>query len=235
MPRKKTKNSKNNYFTEETERAIIDYNNSTDPTFRSEIFSSHIYYAFYKLAENIIHTYKYYYTDNEDLEDLKLRIVTMLTEEKINKFNPDYGAKAYSYFGTIVRRWLINYNKENFKNLKRRGEGVNTDTEYEEIMPFDDVNHIEIATVIDEFVEHCYNNLDDMFEKESDKVVADSILTIFKLREDLDIFKKKAIYIYIREMTDCKTNQITKVIQVLKSEFKNLKNFHIEQDRKFIR
>ena len=45
----------------------------------------------------------------------------MLLEEKIMKFDPTNGAKAYSYFGTIVKRWLINYNNKNYKNLKKIG------------------------------------------------------------------------------------------------------------------
>ena len=108
MARKK---SKANYFTQETEEYIKKFNNSTDEEYKNAIFTEHIYFPFYKLAENIIHTFKFYYTDVDRIEDLKHEIVSMLYEEKIMKFNPDIGAKAYSYFGTIVKRWLINYNR----------------------------------------------------------------------------------------------------------------------------
>ena len=66
------KKSKANYFTQETEDAIVAYNNSKDSEYRNKIFSEKIYYPLYKLAENIIHTFKFYYTDVDDLEDLKL-------------------------------------------------------------------------------------------------------------------------------------------------------------------
>ena len=118
MARKK---SKANYFTKETEEYIVKFNESLDQDYRSSIFTDHIYYPFYKLAENIIHTFKFYYTDVEKIEDLKHEIVSMLYEEKIMKFDPTNGAKAYSYFGTIVKRWLINYNNKNYKNLKKVG------------------------------------------------------------------------------------------------------------------
>ena len=114
--------SKANYFTKETEEYIVKYNESTDPDYRAKIFTDHIYYPFYKLAENIIHTFKFYYTDVPDIEDLKHVIVTVLLEEKIMKFDPTYGAKAYSYFGTIVKRWLINYNNKNYKKLLQHGD-----------------------------------------------------------------------------------------------------------------
>ena len=114
MARKK---SKANYFTAETEEYIKKYNISTDIEYRNKIFTEHIYFPFYKLVENIIHTFKFYYTDVEQIEDLKHEVVTVLLEEKIMKFDPTNGAKAYSYFGTIVKRWLINYNNKNYKKL----------------------------------------------------------------------------------------------------------------------
>ena len=39
---------------------------------------------------------------------------------KIHLFDPTRGAKAYSYFGTIVKRWLILYNTKNYnKKVKK--------------------------------------------------------------------------------------------------------------------
>jgi len=92
MARKK---AKANYFTSETEEYIKKYNVSTDHVYRAKIFTDHIYLPFYKLAENIIHTFKFYYTDVEKIEDLKHELVSVLLEEKIMKFDPDNGAKAY--------------------------------------------------------------------------------------------------------------------------------------------
>ena len=80
MARKK---ASSNYFTKETEDYIVLYNNSIDPVYRAKIFTDHIYLPFYKLAENIIHTCKYYCTDVDRIEDLKHEIVSVLLEEKI--------------------------------------------------------------------------------------------------------------------------------------------------------
>jgi hypothetical protein len=77
-----------------------------------------------------------------------------------------------------------------------------------------------LSKFIDEWVCECYEDLDEMFIKNEDKKIADAVLTIFKTRNDLDIFKKKALYIYIREMTDCDTPKLTKVVTVLKEDFK---------------
>lgn len=213
------KPSKENYFNQDTEDAIVLYNSTTDRDLKAQIFSEKIYYPFYKLAENIIHTFKFYYTDTDDVEDLKHKIITLLLEEKIHKFDPTLGSKAYSYFGTIVKRWLINYNNKNYKQLKRRGT-LDEFTDYvEEPEEIAEKSAIELKVYMDDYIRSMYGQLDTLFERESDRKIADAILTIFATRTDLDIFKKKALYIYIREMTDCKTPHLTYVISVLKTKF----------------
>ena len=216
MARKK---SNSNYFTKETEDYIVKYNNSEDIEYRRAIFQEHIYFPFYKLAENIIHTFKFYYTDVEQIEDLKHEVVSMLLEEKIMKFDPDNGAKAYSYFGTIVKRWLINYNNKNYKKLKQVGSFDDMEESYEGSMNVTLPGGITLSQFLDMWVEKTYDKMDELFNKDSEKKIADAVLTIFKTRHDLDIFKKKALYIYIREMTDCETPHLTKVISVLKDDF----------------
>ena len=96
------KKSKNNYFTQETEDAIVAYNNSGDHVFRDKIFTEKIYFPLYKLAENIIHTFKFYYTDVDDLEDLKLEVVSLLVEEKLHMFDPTKGAKASAMYYSLI-------------------------------------------------------------------------------------------------------------------------------------
>ena len=113
MPKKRRPKSKN-YFTQDTEDAIVRYNNSDDPELKSKIYGEEIHYPFFKLTENIIHTFKFYYTEVDKIEHLQHEIITFLLS-KIHLFDPSRGAKAYSYFGTIVKRWLILYNNKNYK------------------------------------------------------------------------------------------------------------------------
>ena len=217
MARKK---SKANYFTKETEDYIVKYNNSTDSDYRAKIFTDHIYLPFYKLAENIIHTFKFYYTDVERIEDLKHEIVSVLLEEKIMKFDPTNGAKAYSYFGTIVKRWLINYNNKNYKRLKQIGSFTEMEESYEGGKQYVNDYQVTLSQFIDTWSDSVYDTLDDLFLKDNEKVIADAVLTLFRTRHDIEIFKKKALYIYIREMTDCETPHLTRVISILKEDFK---------------
>lgn len=226
MARKK---ASSNYFTKETEDYIVLYNNSIDPVYRAKIFTDHIYLPFYKLAENIIHTFKFYYTDVDDIESLKHEIVSVLLEEKIDKFDPTNGAKAYSYFGTIVKRWLINYNNKNYKKLKQIGSFDDMEDSFEVNTDLDSPSAVTLSRFLDEWVEEMYEQLETLFVRESELKIADAVLTIFKTRHDLDIFKKKALYIYIREMTDCETPHLTKVIAKLKEEFYNKYQLYYDQ------
>ena len=216
MARKK---ASSNYFTKETEEFIKLYNTSTDPVYRAKIFTDHIYYPFYKLAENIIHTFKFYYTDVEQIEDLKHEVVTVLLEEKIMKFDPDNGAKAYSYFGTIVKRWLINYNNKNYKKLKQIGSFDEMEESYEPNLDSDSPSSKTLKKVVDDWVDDMSKDVEMLFPKEQELAIAEAVLTLFRQRNDIEIFRKKALYIYIREMTDCETPHLTKVINVLKESF----------------
>jgi hypothetical protein len=216
------------YFTQDTEDAIVLYNSTDDPILRSRLYKGKIHYAFFKLTENIIHTFKFYYTDVDNLEDLQHEIITFLLS-KIHLFNPEKGAKAYSYFGTITKRWLILYNQ---KNYKKRIDVCSVDVLEEDInhsYDIDDTPYNEkLSDFMDSYIEHCSQNLYNLFPKEYDAQVADAILELFRKRENIDIFNKKALYIYIREIIDVKTPKITGIANRLYDIFKSNYAFYLE-------
>jgi hypothetical protein len=226
---KKKKPSSNNYFTQETEDAIVAYNKATSPDEKAKIYHRHIHYAFFKLTENIIHTFKFYYTEVDNIEDLQHEIITFLLQ-KIHLFDPSKGAKAYSYFGTIVKRYLI---IQNTKNYKKRVDKAPVEELYK------DLNHSyeldtplnqtdAISDFIDQYVEYCSENIYELFPKDKDAQVADAILEVFRKRENIDIFNKKALYIYIREMIDVKTPHITRVADRLGEIYKEQYLFYLD-------
>jgi DNA-directed RNA polymerase specialized sigma24 family protein len=216
------------YFTKDTENAIVRYNNTEDSEIRSAIYRDEIHYAFFKLTENIIHTFKFYYTEVENIEDLQHEVITFLLS-KIHRFNPENGAKAYSYFGTIAKRWLILYNQ---KNYKKRVDAVDIEViEEDEKFSYEleDTQPIErLSYYIDEYVKHCTEQIFKLFPKDEDAKIADAVLELFRKREHLDIFNKKALYIYIREIVDAKTPKITKITTKLYDIFKAGYSFYLE-------
>lgn len=224
-----------NYFTQDTENAIITYNTSLDFGERSKIYNDRIHYAFFKLTQNIIHTFKFYHTEVENIEDLQHEIITFLLS-KIHMFNPSKGTKAYSYFGTIVKHWLILYNTKNYKKKVASVpiSSLNDDhsmayTIEENNSPSDKLSHNDkISLFMDLYVDYCTNNIYTLFPKENDAKIADAILELFRKRENLDIFNKKALYIYIREIIDVKTPKITKIADKLYDIFKRNYIFYLE-------
>ena len=231
MVKKRKKKSKN-YFTQETEDYIVLYN-SLDPIEdskqRSRIYEEYIHYAYFKLTQNIIHTFKFYHTEVENLEHLQHEIITFLLS-KIHLFDPSRGAKAYSYFGTIVKRWLILYTTKNYnKKIKKTDitelskEGSTHSYNME-----DNFIKSDLDRYLDIYIEHVSENIYGLFPKKNDAKIADAILELFRKREDLEVFNKKALYIYIREMEDVKTPKITKIADKLHAIFKTNYVFYLE-------
>ena len=248
---------KRNYFTQEAEDAIIRYNNSNNSKEKSDIYEQYIHFPFFKLTQNIIHTFKFYYTEVENLEDLQHEIIIFLLT-KIHLFNPENGAKAYSYFGTIVKRWLILYNDKNYKNKIKNITIEDLDTYSQALSPSsqfitspnmeNNVNKIKdnnkdnydelgfmgykendkLFIFIDKYIEYCTTNIYSIFPKEYDAKIADSILELFRKRDSIDVFNKKALYIYIREMVEVKTPKITKIAKKLHVVFKEKYMVYLE-------
>lgn len=221
MARKAAKGSPRIYFTKETEEYINKYNTSEDSEERNRIFTNHIYFPFYKLAENIIHTFKFYHTDLETVEDLKLDIVTMLLQDKIHLFDPTRGTKAFSYFGTIVKRWLIANSKKNLRKQSKQFRLIesedNTEERSQDIVETEEM--LSLSSFINKWIESVQSELSDLFKKEEDIRIAEALLQVFSDRKKLNLIGKKAIYVYVRELTGYSTVQISGVLKILRENF----------------
>ena len=256
IKKQKKKKQERQYFTQETEEAIVKYNLSDSPKERNVLYQKHIHYPFYKLTENIIHTFKFYNTKVDNLEDLQHEVITFLLS-KLHYFNPERGAKAYSYFGTIAKRWLIVYDTKNYKEKNRSisihditNESQDSDISNstlrnleENTSNFDEDfyqdSHIlttkysknnRLSNFMDEYVDYCTLHIYELFPKKKDAQIADAILELFRKRENIDIFNKKALYIYIREIIDVPTPKITKISNKLNIIFKKKYMFYLEHD-----
>ena len=223
MAKKRGRKSKRQYFTEDTELAIIEYLASEDQVLRNKIYNERIHHSFYKLAENLIHTFKFYYTEVDDLEDLKHEVICFLLE-KLHYFKVGKG-KAFSYFSIVGKNYLILYNNKNYAKKKGKADLSDVDTDDTILNNFENKEKIaDKIDFLDLFVEKMEYKLPNIFSKPDDLIVADAVLTLFKKRDTLEIFNKKALYIYIREMTGVETPVITKVTKVLKKVYKKLYN-----------
>jgi hypothetical protein len=228
--RKRKKKTSNVYFTKDTENAIVAYNLSTDFEERNKIYNDQIHYAFFKLTENIIHTFKFYYTEVDNIEDLQHEVITFLLS-KMHLFDQSKGAKAFSYFGTIAKRYLILSNQKNYKKRVETSPVASIEEDEKFSYQLDDTKSVvesNLSKFMDDYIGYCTDNIFELFPKESDARVADAILEVFRKRDSLDVFNKKALYIYIREMIDVKTPKITKIADQLYDIFKKKYVFYLE-------
>jgi len=211
------KPTKKIYFDYRNEAAIVAFNKETIQSKRDKIYREHINAAFNKLVENIIHTFKFYYFDVPYV-DVKAEVVAFLNE-KIHKFTEGKG-KAFSYFSIIAKNYLIIANNANYAKMKQKAEvsaiddmrdlnGEQQYTDYQETL----------RDFTDQFVIYYDDHLSTLFTNKRDIIVADSLLELFRIRENIENFNKKSIYILIRERTGLKTQNITKVVNRLKKDF----------------
>jgi len=223
MPRKKKERM---YFTIDTERAIIEYNKTDDNKIRNKIYEESIKYPFEKLAENILNTFKFSYFDVSK-EDVQMEVVSTLIE-KIHMFQEGKG-KAFSYFSIVAKNHLILKNNGNYKRFKKTALLSEMPESWN---PEDDFREVEQGNEFMEFKElmlkYWDQNLTRVFTKKRDIQIADAVLELFRRSRFIENFNKKHLYLLIREMTDCKTHYITKVVNEMKKHQVKMLNDYLD-------
>lgn len=229
MPRKASPTSSRYYFTNDTEQAIVEYNQCDDITQRNLIFKNRIQHPLNKLAENLIHRFKFY---NFDIpyEDVKHETVAHMIE-KLNKYSPDKG-KAFSYFSIVAKNYLINENNTNYYATKNKEDVLVIDEDREVVNEVSRLNKIEdemefmnlfvdyveqhMKSFVMEVVNKKNNKISivNLFETNLDCLIADSVLELFRKRKQIEVFNKKALYILVKERSGTdKTQEVTKIFK----------------------
>jgi hypothetical protein len=207
------------YFGKDVQDAIVRYNTSENDIIRNKIYQNEIHRAFDKLAENIINTFKFSYFDY-GFEDVKCEVVAFLVMN-IHKYDHTKGSKAFSYFSVVAKNYLILHNNNNYKKYKTHDDiNLHSDT-----IIHDDkekINHL--TDLLAEVVRYFEFKIPSLFNKDKDRKIAYAILELISNRNDIENFNKKFLYILIREMTDAKTSEITKVSNVFRKCYPKLLN-----------
>lgn len=214
------------YFTQDTEDAIIEYNKSKSEKERNQIYRDRIQYPFDKLAENVLNTFKFSYFDVSK-EDVQMEVVSVLIQ-KIHMFKEGKG-KAFSYFSIVAKNYLILNNNSNYKRYKKTDllsqmpENWNPENDFYDVQLGDEYNEFK-----DLMLEYWDRNLTKVFTKKRDIQIADAILELFRRSQYIENFNKKHLYLLIREMTDCKTHYITKVVNIMKEHQTKILNEYLD-------
>ena len=220
MPRKKSKNKY--YFTEITEKAIVDYCNTESLAKRSELYIQHIQPAFDELVNKIVYTYKFTSLENIEYhkDDCKIWLTTIL-----GKFDPSQGKKAFSYFSVVTKNWFTHKAKKQTKKNRRE---VNYDEMVREV---EAVSSGKDASLLNEIEEKEFwqsllteiNSWQSLKLKPNEQKVLNAVVTLMENIEQIEIFNKKAVYLYMREITGLNTKQIVSALNKMRERYRTFK------------
>lgn len=216
------KKKKSYYFTKVHQDAIVEYARTKDLKIRTKLYIELIGPTFSELVDKIVYTYKFTNLPNIDLykEECKIWLTTIL-----DKFDPDRGSKAFAYFSVITKNWFIHKVKKTalqtkrevqFDNIKKNleQEYLSTENEY-----FKKRNEEEFwKTLWTEMLHWEGQNL-----KTNERKVLEAIKILFANSHEIEIFNKKAIYLYIREITGLNTKQIVNNLNKLRIKYREFK------------
>jgi len=206
---------KNQYFTKTHEAAILKYATSTDRHEKSVLYITLIQPAFNEMVDKIVFTYKF--TNLPNIDDLKEECKIWLTTI-LDKFDVSKGSKAFSYFSVITKNWFIHKVKKNSSGKEVGLEDISQEFEEENLFV---TNGYEETREKDEFWKALWQEMDSWshsLKKPNEKIVYDAIKQLIGRKEEIEIFNKKAIYLYIREITGLSTKQIVSSL----NKFKNV-------------
>ena len=203
----KKRRKKNQYFRQEHEDAIVEYARTTDISKRNELYNKYIGPVFSEMVDKIVYTYKF--TTLPNIDPLKDECKIWLTTV-VHKFNPDKGSKAFSYFSVITKNWFIH-------KVKKTSKQNRTEISFEEILK--EIEHERLSSKNDyderrmqvEFWNSLMSEIDSWRNnkmKDNEKKVLEAVSILLDSPENIEIFNKKAIYLYMREITGLKTKQI---------------------------
>lgn len=218
------------YFTKETEDAIIRFNREEDPDKRNKIYETFIQKAFEKLVENVFNTFKFSYFDVGPLEVQKETLSHLVAN--IHKFEEGKG-KAFSYFSIVAKNYLIFNNNSNYRRYNQQVDISEENDENTVRLQTTDTYHrdVENSEFIKMMVDYWDKNIKDIFPKNRDLKIAEAVVELFRNSDRLDYFNKKALYLYIREISSCKTQQITKIINKMKEYQLKITKKYVEEGK----
>jgi DNA-directed RNA polymerase specialized sigma subunit len=215
------------YFSTEHENAVIEYCSTTDRRVKQVLYEVYIAPAFNEMVDKIIYTYKFTNLPNiENLrEECKFWLMTIL-----EKYDPSKGYKAFSYFSVITKNWFIHKVKKNNKNLTHEISYEQSSNEIESQHQI--VNDYHERQEQEQFWNDLLKDIDTWGSslKEQDLKILESVKQILHNKENIEIFNKKAIYIYMKEITGLNSKQITSSLNKIRIKYVEFKRGWEEQE-----
>ena len=207
------------YFTHVHEQAILDYVASNCIRERTHLYTDYIGPAFDEMVDKIVITYKFTTLPNIDVlrDECKIWLITIL-----DKYDPNKGSKAFSYFSVITKNWFIHKVKKQSKRTRTEIEFVDLPKELE-LKYISTVNPYPLRREHEEFFAFLKEEIDSWEHdkmKVNEEKVLNAIRMLFDDAEKIEIFNKKAIYLYMREITGLNTKQVVNNLNKMRVRYR---------------
>ena len=224
IPKKKKKSL---YFGKEAHQAIIDYQKAECRDQRNEIYVERIKNSFDKLAENLIFIHGFS-KNQQHFHLLKSDCVSFLYEI-LEKFDSERGSKAFSYFNVCAKNFLIIRSKKDTKNRQRNvsiedltnlSMAERKAVEHYKIIPSQD--DILIQEEDKEILKEVLGKVKNKANNENEKLCIDAIIKVFANVDNLDFLNKRAIFVYLREISGLNPKQLSVSISNIRKYYREV-------------
>ena len=215
------------YFGKEAHEAIVEYQSTDCRDERHKIYEKKIRHSFHKLVENLIFIHGFA-RDPATFQTLKFDCVTFLYET-LEKFDPERGSKAFSYFNVCAKNFLIIQSNKRNKNDRR---SVSFD-DYANLS-MSDKRSIDVYSYVPspESTLIQREDRDRMFEvlsiiegrlkNENEKLCVQAVSKLFKNIDDLELLNKRAIFVYLREISGLNPKQLSVAMSSVRKHFREI-------------
>lgn len=225
--RRRPGKKRNMYFNMDTQKSIETYQESECDDTKKKIYQKEILPAFSKLSENLIHVYGFK-SVYSTFEELKNDCVSFLYES-IHKWKPEKGTRAFSYFNVVAKNWLIINTRQ---HKKRRDRHISIDhpermslAQKEQLESYDIVPPPDDILVLLERKSQIIKLIIDMKVKvsnENEMLCLEAIQTLFSNIEEIDLLNKRAVLVYIREISGLDKKQMSKAMSVIRRHYRSM-------------
>lgn len=223
--KKGRKSKSNNYFDKVEEDAVKMFLTASTFTEKNEIYNEYLRAPLDKMIESIIRRYKLY-RKGMDFREIHHDTHSFLIT-KVDKFKPSKGKKAYSYFGTICKNYLMGQiiKDQKEQNRKITYEDISSKLEHRPDMVYYIENEkIEPSEVVKKFTKELEDYIENNDLNNNELKLGYGLVELFENYNEIFIgtdnnkFNKNIILLSLREMT----NMTTKEIRTSMRKFKKL-------------
>ncbi|MAF25499.1 hypothetical protein CL634_08010 [bacterium] len=225
--RRRRKSGRKPYFGKDAHEAIVRYQGLDEIEDKNKVYIEEILPAFNKLAENLIFMHGFAKSPDK-YESLKADCVSFLYET-LGKFDASRGSKAFSYFNVVAKNWLIIQSKKATKHRSRVVSLDDTDSlsasDRAMIESYSIVPPPEITMLKKECMDELFALMKEIrtrLKSENEIACIDAIITLFTKIDDLDLLNKRAVFVYMRDLSNLNPKQLSVAMSSIRKHYRDL-------------